>query len=37
VAVFTGIEVKVTGRLNKKQGAFRDIITRMGGIFRVEG
>ena len=37
VAVFTAVEVKVTGRLNKKQGAFRDIITRMGGIFRVEG
>ena len=36
VAVFTGVEVKVTGRLNKKQAAFRDIITGMGGVFRVE-
>ena len=36
VAVFTGVEVKVTGKLSKSQAKFRDIITRMGGIFRVE-
>ena len=36
VAVFTGVEVKVTGKLRPKQVAFRDIITRMGGVFRVE-
>lgn len=36
VAVFTGVEVKVTGRLRKSQEAFRDIIRGMGGIFRVE-
>jgi hypothetical protein len=36
VAVFTAVEVKVTGRLRKSQAAFRDIIEAMGGIFRVE-
>ena len=36
VAVFTGVEVKVTGRLSKAQSAFRDIITGMGGLFRVD-
>ena len=36
IAVFTGVEVKVTGKLRKSQAAFRDIIERMGGIFRVE-
>ena len=36
VAVFTAVEVKVTGKLRKSQAKFRDIITRMGGLFRVE-
>jgi hypothetical protein len=35
VAVFTAEEVKATGRLNPRQRRFRDIILRMGGIFRV--
>lgn len=35
IAVFVGEEIKITGRLSRAQGAFRDIITRMGGIFRV--
>jgi hypothetical protein len=36
IAVFTGVEVKVTGRLNQRQRAFRDVIEGMGGMFRVE-
>lgn len=35
VAIFTGEEVKVTGRLSKKQRAFQRIIESMGGIFKV--
>jgi hypothetical protein len=34
VAVFTGEEVKATGRLSQDQARFRDVITRMGGIHR---
>lgn len=37
MAVFIGVEVKVTGRLSKAQKAFRDILGAMGGGFRVEG
>ena len=36
VAVFTAVEVKVTGKLSAKQSAFRGIIESMGGIFRVD-
>ena len=35
VAVFVGEEVKATGRLSKMQEKFRDVLVRMGGIFRV--
>ena len=35
VAVFVGEEVKATGSLSKAQKKFRDIIERMGGIYRV--
>ena len=35
VAVWTGEEVKATGRLSVAQERFRDIVERMGGIFRV--
>lgn len=35
IAVFTAEEVKATGKLSKIQRRFRDIIERMGGIFRV--
>lgn len=34
-AIFTGIEIKVTGRLSKEQKGFRDILQRMGGIYRI--
>ena len=36
VAIFTAVEVKVTGRLSKQQRAFRDVIEGMGGIHRVD-
>jgi hypothetical protein len=36
IAIFTAVEVKVTGRLTKAQKAYRAIIEAMGGIFRVE-
>jgi hypothetical protein len=35
LAVFTAVEVKVTGGLNKAQRAYRAIIEAMGGIFEV--
>lgn len=35
VAVFVGEEVKATGKLSKEQNRFRDIILKMGGIFRI--
>ena len=35
MAIFTMEEVKATGKLSKAQERFRDIILRMGGIFRV--
>jgi len=35
VAVFTAEEVKATGRLSRRQRAFRAVVERMGGIFRV--
>lgn len=35
VAVFTGEEIKATGKLSKQQTAFKYLIERMGGIFRV--
>jgi len=34
VAVFTGEEVKATGKLSEEQNKFKEIITRMGGFFR---
>jgi hypothetical protein len=37
MAVFTAVEVKVTGGLNKAQRAYRAIIEAMGGIFEVVG
>jgi hypothetical protein len=35
VAVFVGEEVKLTGKLSKEQAKFRDVLTEMGGIFRI--
>ena len=35
VAVFTFEEVKATGKLSKAQTRFKDVIERMGGIFRI--
>jgi hypothetical protein len=35
IAVFTAEEVKVTGRLNKAQERFRDVLEAMGGSFKV--
>lgn len=35
IAVFTGEEVKATGKLSKKQTAFKNLIERMGGVFRI--
>ncbi len=35
VAVFTGEEVKATGKLSPAQERFRDVIVRMGGIFEI--
>lgn len=36
IAVFTAEEVKADGsKLRKRQAAFREIIERMGGIFRI--
>lgn len=35
IAVFVGEEVKVTGTLNLAQKAFRDVLVKLGGIFRV--
>lgn len=35
VAIFTAEEVKACGKLNKAQKRFRDLIVRMGGVFRV--
>jgi hypothetical protein len=35
VAVWTGEEIKATGRLSKAQERFKEIIERMGGIFRI--
>lgn len=37
IAVFTAVEVKVTGRLSKAQAAFKAVLETMGGIFKVEG
>lgn len=34
LAVFTGEEVKATGKLTADQEKFRDVILRMGGIHR---
>ena len=36
IAVFTGVEVKVTGKLSKPQEAFAGIIKGMGGRFVVD-
>jgi hypothetical protein len=36
VAVFTGVEVKVTGRMSAPQTAFRDLLIEMGGIHRID-
>lgn len=35
LAVFTAEEVKATGKLTAAQERFRELITRMGGIWRV--
>jgi hypothetical protein len=35
VAVFVGEEVKMTGRLSREQKIFKELLERMGGIFRV--
>jgi hypothetical protein len=35
IAVFVFEEVKMTGDLTKEQRKFRDVLTRMGGIFRI--
>jgi hypothetical protein len=35
IAIFTAEEIKATGQLSKKQKIFRDIIQKMGGIFRI--
>ena len=35
VAIFTAEEVKATGKLSEMQEKFRDIILRMGGIFKI--
>lgn len=37
MAVFTAEEVKATGKLTAAQERFRELITRMGGIWRVIG
>ena len=36
IAVFSAIEVKVTGRMSREQSAFRDLITEMGGRHTVD-
>ena len=36
IAVFTAVEVKVTGKLTKAQEAFKRVLETMGGVFRVE-
>lgn len=36
IAVFTAVEVKVTGNLSKPQKAFQGCLEGMGGRFRVE-
>jgi len=36
VAIFTGHEIKMTGKLNAKQKIFRDRLIRMGGRFIVD-
>lgn len=36
IAVFTGVEVKVTGNLSKPQRSFKSILEGMGGNFRVD-
>jgi len=35
VAVFTGYEVKATGKATPRQSAFGDLVRRMGGIFGI--
>jgi hypothetical protein len=35
IAVFTAIEVKVTGRLSRAQQALGDVLKAMGGVFKV--
>jgi hypothetical protein len=35
IAVFTAEEIKATGKLSKMQKKYKEIILRMGGIFRV--
>jgi hypothetical protein len=35
IAIFTGEEIKASGKLSKDQIKFKEIILRMGGIFRV--
>lgn len=35
VAIFTAEEIKATGKLSDNQEKFKNIIKRMGGIFRV--
>lgn len=34
IAIFTGIEVKASGKLRQKQELFKNLIERMGGIFK---
>jgi hypothetical protein len=36
IAMFTGVEVKVTGNLSKPQRAFKSILEDMGGRFDVD-
>lgn len=35
VAVFVGEEIKATGRLSREQKIFKELLERMGGIFRI--
>lgn len=35
LAIFVGEEVKATGRLSREQKKFKELLERMGGIFRV--
>lgn len=35
LAVFTGVEIKATGRLSEHQKIFKSVLTQMGGLFEV--